>query len=77
LDKLTLEEAAELRDLHRRALDPTEDGLMRPDLSALSEKERRRFTSLLDHAPTSTSASDAESSARSASAGRSRRSPTS
>lgn len=48
LDALTLDEAAELRELHRKALAPTEDGLVRSDLEALTEKERRRFLQLLD-----------------------------
>ena len=48
LNALTLEEAEELRTLHRKALDPTDDGAVRTDLEALTEKERRRFLQLLD-----------------------------
>lgn len=48
IDALTMEEAAEMRDLHRKARAATDEGLVRDDLEALAERERKRFRQLLD-----------------------------
>jgi len=50
VSRLTVEEAAELRELWTKARDATDEGLYRDDLSALSEKERKRVHALIDQA---------------------------